>query len=129
MAYAFSVSGPETVVYGTKRALYYVITETEVGTTSEWNISIPTLCTITLFEAELTTAGSAAQIDPDLGLASAWTADTLDEVAENATAGTYVKNDTDIRVTAPGNTLYGRSTPDDTADEIVTRITLIVGHE
>lgn len=71
--------------------------------------------------------GSATQIDHDLGLAASWTAETLDEVAENATAGTYVKNGTDIRASAPGNTLYGRWTPHDTGDEIVTRVTLIVG--
>jgi len=129
MAYAFDVSDPLIRRVAGRKHITYTITETEVGTADEWSIDIPAFCTVALYEAELTDAGSATQIDPELGLAAGWTADTLDEVWPGSTAAAYVREQLDKRI-APGTsspTLYGRSTPDATADEIVTRITLIEG--
>lgn len=129
MAYAAVKSGPHFFVSDGQRCTYWTITETEVGTSSEFYIDVPEVFTVTLFEQELTDAGSATQVDPDLGLASGWTAGTLDEVVQNTTPGTRIRTVTDVRVLATGKKLYVRSTPDATADEIVTRIVLRAGHE
>jgi hypothetical protein len=128
MAYAAAKSGPHFFIQDDVRMIYWTITETEVGVASEFYVDVPEVCTMTLFEQELTDAGSATQVDPDLGLASGWTAGTLDEVAQNTTPGTRIRTATDVRILATGKKLYVRSTPDATADEIVTRIVLRAGH-
>lgn len=127
MAYAFTVSDPVIENVAGRKHVVYEITETDVGTTDEWHVAIPKFATVVLFEGELTDAGSATQIDPELGLAAGWTADTLDEVWPGGTAATYIREQLDKRVYSESAVLYGRSTPDNTANEIVTRIVVVEG--
>ena len=128
MAYAFSADPIDSRIIGNRRHVAYLITETDVETASEWSLPLgDPYWTMTLFEAELTDAGAATEIDPDLGLVASFTVGGLNEVATNTTAGTYVRNQEDVRFT--GGTLYGRSKPDGTAGEVKTRITLVQGHK
>ena len=128
MAYSFDPVAVDSRIIGGRRHVAFLITETEVATDSEWSLELgDPYWTMTLFEAELTDVGAATQIDPDLGLAEGFSTGGLEEVATNTEPGTYVRNQEDVRFT--GGTLYGRSNPDGTADEIKTRITLVQGHK
>ena len=128
MAYSFEVEEIDSKIIGGRRHVAYLITETDVETASEWNLPLgDPYWTMTLFESELTDAGAATQIDPDLGLVASFTTGGLNEVATNTEPGTYVRNQEDVRFT--GGTLYGRSKPDGTAGEVKTRITLVQGHK
>lgn len=128
MAYDFHIQEIDSRIIGGRRHVAFLITETEVGTDSEWSLPLgDPYWTMTLFESSLTDAGAATQIDPDLGLVAEFTVGTLDEVATNTEPGTYVRSQEDVRFT--GGTLYGRSKPDATANEIRTRITLVQGHK
>lgn len=128
MAFAYTVDDPVVELLHGKKHVVYAFVATEVGTTDEIELDVPTFFTVTLFECELTDAGSATQIDPDLLLTSGGTLDTLDEVAENASAGTYVRSQDNVRVTAVDGKLYIVPAPDAEAAEISGRITFIEGH-
>jgi hypothetical protein len=131
VAYSNTVSDPVIRTIDGRKHVTVTITEEEVGTTDEWEIGVPEFFTLTLFEAELETAGDASTIDPDLGLAASFVADTLDEVVQNTTAGVHVRNQSSVRVTATGRVLRGRSTPDvatGATGVIVTRVTYVEGH-
>lgn len=126
--YAFTVETIDSRIIGGRRHVAYLITETDVETASEWSLPLgDPYWTMTLFESELTDVGAATQIDPDLGLVEGFSTGGLEEVATNTEPGTYVRNQEDVRFT--GGTLYGRSNPNGTADEIKTRITLVQGHK
>ena len=128
MAYAFNVSDPVIEVHNGRRHVAYVVTESDVAVDSEYELDVPKFWTMTLFEAELTDAGAATEIDPELGLDDGFTLGTLDQVVTNETAGTHVRSETDVRVTSPLERLVGRSKPDATATEIVTRLSFVAGH-
>lgn len=128
MPYAFIVTaGTVRQIKGKTHASFEIV-ETDVATNSEWNIPLgDNYWTMTLFEAHLYTAGSASQIDPDLGRSASFVTGTLDEVATNTTPGTHIRTQDDVRFV--GSTLYGRSKPDATAGEIRSRVTLVMGHK
>lgn len=128
MAYAVAVT-PGTVrqINGKTHASFEIV-ETDVSPSSEWSISLgDSYWTMTLFEAHLYTAGLASQIDPDLGRSASFTVGTLNEVATNTTPGVHIRTQEDVRFV--GSTLYGRSKPDNTAGEIRSRVTLVMGHK
>lgn len=109
----------------------WTIVETDVGVTDEWEIDVPTVGIITLFECVLATATSTGTtVQPEIGSVSAWTDDTLDEVDVQDTAAARINDQTFSAFVAPAGKLYGRSTPDaGTDNDITTRITIMAGHE
>jgi len=132
-AYSFTVSTPVTKVVDGVRHVTWTVTETDVSSGDEWTIDgVPTWVTMTLFEAELTVAGSASTVDPEVGLDDSWTVDSLDEVVVNDTAASHIRNQTTIPIYAENGKLVGRSEPDvatGASGEIVTRVTVIIGHD
>lgn len=127
MPYAFAVTVLHTKLLNGRRHVCFQIEESSVGPTDEWSIELSDpFWTLTLFEAQLVTAGSASTLDPELGLSSGFVIDTLDEVADTVTPSANVRVQDDVRFV--GTHLYGRSKPDNTATLIRSRITLIAGH-
>ena len=108
----------------------FEIIEGDVTPTDEWKITgLPKIFTITLFEAELVTAGTATTIDPDLGTKDSFSLNTVDTAVTNATAAVWINSMSDARVNSPAGILVGRSTPDTgTATKIRTRVTFREGH-
>ena len=132
MAYAFTPTGPTVhFVDGVKHGTWE-IDETEVDTASTWKIThVPELGTITLYEVHLATGGDAASIAPELGIVDAWTAGSLDEIAQTTPPNTHVRVQSDQRYFSADNTLVGRSKPNvatGATGNIKTRITVRWGH-
>lgn len=127
MPYAFAVTVLHTKLLNGRRHVCFQIEEENVGPTDEWSVELgDPFWTLTLFEAQLVTAGSASTLDPELGLSAGFVIDTLDEVADTVTPSANVRVQDDVRFV--GTRLYGRSKPDNTATMIRSRVTLIAGH-
>lgn len=140
---AYSVTGntsPTIRRNGVHWYAFWHIVETDVGTTSEYTISLAdlravsgegNLFTMTLVAADLTTAGTAATIRPKFGRATGWTVDTVDHIAQASAAASNHRITTDAKfLMAHGaNTIYCRSTPNaGTATTVTTEISIRIGH-
>lgn len=133
MAYSFSVKYSDVRLEDAEY-LIIEITESGGGASDIWEALVPSVFTMTLFDATLSNPGSATQISPILFFSSDGT-DPFDPLVENdETIQTWidnpsrVRNQTLIRGLALGGVLRGQSRPDATATEVLTRITLRVGH-
>lgn len=125
MSYSFTAIGPSCSEVGGRRYLTWTIREEGSGGVEEWSIKgLPEHYTISLFEAK----AADGQVKPELGLASGWSADSLDHVIHNHREETRVRNDCPIRVSNPGRTLFGRSLRQSSGVVVTTRITIIEGH-
>jgi len=122
MAYAFAVTTVIRHVDGVKFVTHTIV-ESDVDSSDEFTVDIPTPCTVWLYEAAITDAGAsgATTLDPELGTAMAGT-----DVWVNSTAAGPVREQPDKRVRAmDAGALFGRSKPNQNAvPEITTRITL-----
>ena len=124
---AFSVTGPVSASINGVRYLSWTVVENGSLTgSSEWSIvGLPVFFTVTLFEAST----SSGTINPKLGLTSGWSVTSVDHVADNDVAAQMINNDARLRVTAPGQTLYGQSgLAGGSSQTITTRITVMEGH-
>lgn len=134
MAYAFSVSTPVIREVDDARHCTWTVTETgPIAATDEWTISgVPTPSTLTLLEAELVDGDGATTIRPEIGYEDGFDLSTLAACKQAASAAAYHRVGTDERI--PGldvGQLVGRSMPNTTtgnAGEVVTRVTVRVGH-
>lgn len=136
MAYAYTVNyRRETLIDGEKHVTYSV-TETEVGVADEFLLDrsaaggghpIPRDFLIVYYQSDLTTAGLAATVQPAVGKAAGWTIDDANHLAATDAAAANVKNRENVRCIVPGRQIWGRSTPDNTADRIDTLITIVEG--
>jgi hypothetical protein len=140
MPYAYEVSGPTVLVVGDTQYLTYEITETDVEAASEWSIpAVPAIGTVTLYEVAITDAGAiaAARVAPEIGYSATFGSSPLERICEvsqeaqpgvsRAMAARFARME--------GGALYGRSratddgaAPGTPVPEIVTRITLVPGH-
>ena len=135
MAYSSTVAEVADVMVGGVRYITYAISESDVDTTDLAVLDIGAqVFTVTLFEAHLKTAGSAATIDPELFIAGSSVAgmrSTLDQVSTTDTAAAYHSVGSNVRVTSIAGKLYLLSNPDvatGASGEIDTRITIALGH-
>lgn len=132
MAYDFTISIQREVVIGGARYTLLEIDETEIDVADEWSVpSLPDVFTITSFKASLIVAGSAATLDPRMGVVASFVAGSINEELDNASPAADVAIREPAPVIALGKTLYGRSTPDvatGVTGEIKTRIALRWGH-
>lgn len=132
-AYEYSVSDPVVRQVDGRRHVTWTVTETDVSPGDEWTIpGVPNFVTMTLFECELTVAGSASTVDPEVGLDDAWAVDTLDEVVVNDTAAVHVRNQTAVPIYVENGKLVGRSQPNvatGATGTVVTRVTVVLGHD
>lgn len=112
--------------------LTYEIEETGAAAGDEVAIELPAagFYTLKLFHAVLT-AGTATTIQPELGIASGWTADDINHVVTAAAADAAQRIQDEVRIaipTAEPPVLYFRNQPDSGADNAIsTRITVVVG--
>jgi hypothetical protein len=110
----------------------YEVTETSAAAADEWSIPLPPggQYTLHLYQAELQ-SGTGTTIQPEIGIAAAWTVDDLDHVVQASAADASQRISDSVPISIPGDdppTLYVRSTVDAAADNtIATRITLILG--
>jgi hypothetical protein len=116
MPYAFAVSTPVVVWVNGRKHVTWKVTETGgIAPTDEWNIpGVPMPCDVKLHECELVTPGSAATIDPIMGTAATFVADTNNALPGNVTPAAHTRNQSSVRVRASSGgygTLYGRSGP------------------
>lgn len=129
MAYAFTATNTSRTI-DNHRHISYVVTQTDVATTSEWYVDVPSdrPVRLTTFECEITDADDATTVQPELGLAAGWTVDGIAHLVQQEAAAARVRNDSDIRFMARNGKLYGRSQADDHANTIVTRFTIVEGN-
>lgn len=125
MAYAFAVTTEIRHVDGVKFVTHTIV-ESDVDSGDEFNVPIPTPCTLWLYEAAITDAGGtgATTLDPEVGTVTAGT-----DVWVNATAAGPIREQPDkrIRVIDDGH-LFGRSKANQAAvPEITTHITFKQG--
>jgi len=125
--YAFTATPLDSYKVDGIHYTVFQITETDVEATSEWSFPVPSLGRVTLFESAITDGGSASTIDPQMSTA-AGIYDSVGALPENDTPAAAIYNDESTAYYAAGATLYGRSQPDATANEIVTRVTVARGH-
>lgn len=129
MAYAVAYTVTTTTIDRITHR-HYVVTETDVGTSSEWSVNVPSdrPLRLTDFCVEITDADAASTVQPELGLVSGWTTDAIGHLVQESAAAARILNDEDVRFRARDGSLYGRSAADAHADEIVTRFTIVEGH-
>lgn len=123
---AFEVSSPVFRRIDGRMHCTVDVTETDVGPTDEWYVAVPPFATLTLFHAVLEEAGDASSIQPEIGTEEGWSTSSVAHLNATSVAGTAVRNQDSVRFT--GGVLYGRSKPDDTAGQIVTRLAWVEGH-
>jgi len=123
-----SYSDPIYKDIGGRRHVSYDITETGTGPSDEWQLPIQEFATLTLVHSVLETAGSATEVDPEVGTESGWAVDGIEHVARSSAPGASVRiTDREVLVARNGY-LYGRSKPDNTAGTITTRVSWVEGH-
>ena len=124
----------KTTAGGGRTATLYKIVETAVAVATEYSIAAPTFGTIVSFKSELV-SGTGTTIQPILGIATGFTADTFEEISQINTAAAFINDITAIpyalaaAFSAPSQnvgTITIRSTPDAAADNAVTTIIIIV---
>ena len=105
---------------------YYMIevTETDAAAASEWQITVPSIGEILLYQATLV-SGSGTTIQPRVGKSSGWSDDTQDHVGGQDTAAAAIHDATPLPYALAGATMYGRSTVDAGADNEVTTLLVI----
>lgn len=132
MAYVPTLSAPVVEIDNGRRHTYHALSEAGGGTTDATLIPAPSvLCTITLIESKLTTAGSAATVRPDIGVGVV----IGDFVASDrgpvtAVAAASVRNTTNQHlVVPPGSSIIWRANPDaGPAGVVASRICVVEGH-
>lgn len=127
---AFVVTRTVETISG-RRHYRIKISETAIDGTSEWSVdNLPEVATMVDYKATLL-SGTASTIQPALGAAAAWVANTQDDIAVQQAAAAHVNDQTRVRMIIPtGNSLYGRTTPDAGADNNVdTEFVIIEGHQ
>jgi hypothetical protein len=120
---------------GGRRTTVWLIDERSVGEDALWSIhGLPHTFTITLLETLLVEAGSEDTLLPEI-LVGAVSGDDDDDkltVWQCTEPASIVRSGTDLRVCAPNGVLYGRShasvVGDETAGNVLTRITIVEGH-
>jgi len=128
MAYSFGTPTITSKVRSDGRAEFTVIiTETECTATSEWSVTgLPSTGTITRYDAVKT--GTATTLQPILSNATAPATTQAGYISAQSTAAASIHDGTSTRYHNL-TTLYGRSRPDDGADNAVTTIfTIVEGH-
>lgn len=139
---AYAVTGNTTPVYRKddvgRYYAHWTIVETDVSANSEYSISLAGLkekhgaieqFTMTEFLSTLTTAGTAATIQPKWGRATNPTAGNNDYITQASAAGTNIAARSDMRFTIAGDNIYFRTTPNaGTATRVDTEITIRTGH-
>ncbi len=131
MAYAAAVTVEKKVISG-RRTLVIAVAETEAAAASEFEVPCHGITegTITCYRATLT-AGTGTTINPIVGRAAGFAADTQDHVGTNNTTAAHIPDTSNLRfyIDALGS-LWIRSTVNDaTADHsISTEITISEGH-
>lgn len=130
---AATVSDPTVVAYGGFESWTWTVTETSVGTSSEWKILLPDRLvgvpkTMTLFDARKT-AGSGLTIQPKVGTSTNPTSGSAGYLDQIATAAAAVRGFENVRIEASADAIFGRSTPDSASDNAVTtEVTIVRGH-
>lgn len=120
---AFTASSSEMRISG-RRYLVVTVTETNADAAQEWSFEFPSaLWTLMSFHATLT-AGSGATINPILGRAAGFAADSQDHIATQSSTAADINDQTEIvcNLTAAAPTLYGRSTVNAGADNAITSV-------
>ena len=104
------------------------ITETEAAAASEWSVpGLDLRVTIKSYKVTIT-AGTGVTVNPILGSAAAFTANTQTHIATNTSTAIHINDQTELRCNLATATLYGRSTVNAAADNtIVTEIMLVEG--
>ena len=125
MAYSISTSTNVARINGVK-CIRLAITETDVQTNSEGTISdvnIPQFGTIVRY-----TADSDVSCTPELGRASGWTDDDIDQILSFGSGATYQDSDVNVHyyLSTPGR-MYLRSSPGSNGAAINTDLLLIDG--
>ena len=136
MAYAYTVNYRNEHLTNNKKHITYSITETDVGVADEALIDrsaaggahpLPAEFFFAYYQSDLTTAGVATTVQPEVGKAAGWTTDDADHLASTAVAAANVKNRQNVRCDVPGQQLWIRSTPDANATRIDTLFTIVEG--
>lgn len=113
------------VIAGRRHVLVEVV-ETGAGPTDEWSVEVPPFLELRLVHTALTTPGSAATVQPELGLEAAWSPG-LEAVVASATPAAVVRVQDAVVVAAPNGRVFGRSRPDAASGEIRTRLAWVEG--
>ena len=72
MAYSVTIAVDERKDIAGRMHVTWLITEQNATSTDEYSIETPSFFRVTVFESELTTAGSATKINPELGDTAGW---------------------------------------------------------
>ena len=88
--------------------------ESDLATASEWMVDgLPKRITLIRFCSVLSTPGSAATIQPELGRVATWVSEgSPDHLTKQVTAAAFINDFTMLRLSLPDGKLYGRSKPD-----------------
>lgn len=132
MAYAATVAVSYKGAVNGRETFLVTITETEAAAASEWSVTgLPDIGTITHYQATLT-AGSGATINPILGKAASFSADTQNHIATNTNTAVHINDGARTPYTLQGGagTIYGRSTVNAGADNSISTLFVVVeGHD
>ena len=111
-----------------RRHLIFSFAETSAGTTSEWTLDCSpfTVATLVKYKATLT-AGSGATINPKLGLATSWTANTQNDVGTNTSTAAHIDDESRVVINFGGSgaTLYGVSQVDTGSDNAISTLVIL----
>ncbi len=120
----------ETIVRAGRQGKEVSVTfvEKDVGPGSTWVLSgLPKLITLTRYSATRTDPDLATTLQPALGRSLTWVIDDSDHLTQIATPQPRINDFNPVRLALPDGKLYGRSTPDAHADEIVTELCYVEG--
>lgn len=126
MAYAFE----SAITRCEPNGLHVLVTETECATTSEATIALGVTSGRVLRHQAALTAGTAATIDPIVGIATDPSAAAATVVVENDVAAATIDNvqPGGVPYYVEGGTLYLRSRPNAGADNsVTTRLFIALG--
>ena len=130
---AYVVTGydaPIVTVRGGRRHVRWVITETGASPSSEFVLDgAPDIGEVYLYQATLT-AGTGTTINPILGRAAAFTANTQNHIGTNATTAARINDGTPMRYQGlTASKVYVRSVPNNAAGDhaISTEIVIVEG--
>lgn len=119
MAYSATVTRRVDVVQGEKHVVFTVV-ETEAANSSEFElVGVPVIGTIVRYEATLI-AGTGTTINPIVGRAAGFAANSQDHIGTNTTTAAHVHDQTALRYDSTSGSLFIRSTVNNaTADHTV----------
>lgn len=129
MAYAATATVAENRTISGRRYVVVTISESDASATDEWSVQLPfSVGQIVLYNATLT-GGAGNTINPRLGRASGWTANTQDDLATNNSTAANIQDQSKLAFYIDsGGTLYGVSQVDTGTDNTIeTEIHIVEG--